>query len=253
MMTGAVPSVLELKAARSTSRQNPIVAKAWRRLHFPVVGLDQDGGVLGLRGNAFPISAGGDLLTCRHVAQTNNDEALAIMDIAEATLRVPQHIEFPSDEGLDLALLREAMPPNSPFFPMLSPGVPLLGEGIGAFGFYPLGPSKWEQGYLKGNVVAFRSDGYAQMTLSFAVLEGLSGSAVTTFHNGDKAVGICIGSEQRSVVASETLDYEDAEKKVVERIHRVVEVGLAYRVETIMDFCESHGIEVIVTDDRIEL
>ena len=41
------------------------------------------------------------------------------------------------------------------------------------------------------------------MSLSYAVIEGLSGSPVLTYHNGPKLVGMCWGNLQSRIVASE--------------------------------------------------
>lgn len=89
------------------------------------------------------------------------------------------------------------------------------------------------------------------MTLPFPVIEGLSGSPVTTFHNGTKVVGVCFGSESQRVLASEILEFKEGNREVRETINRVVEFGLAYRVEVIQSLCVGLGIAPTVSSEAV--
>jgi hypothetical protein len=220
-----------------------------RKFHFPVVMLDEAGKPEKLRGNAFPITANGDLLTCRHVVSTLEGIPLGVVDLAHNRVIPISGVRFPADKSVDLALLPSAIGPRPSYLPLLSPGALLVGTDVNAYGMYSLGMNGWENitdGYFAGHVVGFRKDGNI-MSLSFPIIEGLSGSPVKTFHNGTKAVGIALGSESQRILASEVLEYRDESREVHETVHRLVEFGLAYRVETILRFCIEAGVAPTVT------
>ena len=80
----------------------------------------------------------------------------------------------------------------------------------------------------------------------------LSGSPVMLYHNGTKATGICYGSEQQRVLASEIVDSHDGDVHYRETVNRVVELGLALRSEAITSFAaEIPDCEPVVTADRV--
>jgi hypothetical protein len=162
-------------------------------------------------------------------------------------------IQFPADENLDLALLPNALGRQSSYYPLLTPGALLVGSEVSTYGFYSHGAgwSGLTDGYFAGRVVSFRTSGPITMTLPFPVIEGLSGSPVTTFHNGTKAVGICFGSESQRVLASEILEFKEGNREVRETINRVVEFGLAYRVEVIQSLCAKFGAAPTVSSEPV--
>jgi hypothetical protein len=222
-----------------------------RKFHFPVVTLDGDGRPEFLRGNAFPITPDGDLMTCRHVVSAPEGTTLAILDNEIGVIRPIGSITLPADDALDLAFLPRALNRASKQFPILPTDRLLVGEDVSTYGFYAQA-GRWSSesdGYFKGNVVTFRSLRYITMTLSYPVIEGLSGSPVTTAHNGRKLVGVCFGSESQRVLAAEVVDVQEGDQRYRETVNRIVELGLAYRSEVVEGFLTELGItNHVVTD-----
>ncbi len=200
-------------------------------------------------GTAFPVAPNGGLLTCRHVVDVNKkeDEMLAVID-AELNRAVPiEEVRYPQRRDLDLAFLPDALRrPKEEFFPILPPELVLMGQDVYSVGFYVAG-GKTDAGYFKGNIVNFAQfeevPGLTGMSLSYAVIEGLSGSPVLTYHNGPKVVGVCHGSVQSRVAASEILEYQDERLKLQETITRIVELGQAYHASVLVRFLEEVGAQ----------
>ena len=70
--------------------------------------------------------------------------------------------------------------------------------------------------------------GIQRVSLSYPVLEGMSGAPVLTYRNGVKVVGLCYGNVQSRVVAAEILEHEADGKTLRERVERIVEFGRVY-------------------------
>ena len=87
------------------------------------------------------------------------------------------------------------------FFPLLEPTSITIGEDVYSFGYFRSEGSDLagavagtgDHGYFKGNIVNFSASrvtpGATALSLSYPVVEGLSGSPVLTYHNGPKVVG----------------------------------------------------------------
>ncbi len=224
-----------------------------RKFHFPIAVLADDGRPERLRGNSFSITANGDLLTCRHVVSVLEGTRLGVVDQELGRVVPISSIQMPTDDTVDLALLPQALRRSSSYFPLLTPGSLLVGSDVSTYGFYSHGAG-WAgvtDGYFAGHVVSFRTKGPITMTLPFPVIEGLSGSPVTTYHNGTKVVGICFGSESQRVLASEILEFKEGSREVRETINRVVEFGLAYRVEVVQSFCAGFGVTPTVSSESV--
>lgn len=224
-----------------------------RKFHFPIAVIADDGQPERLRGNSFSVTANGDLLTCRHVVSVLEGTRLGVLDQEFGRVIPISSIQFPEDKNLDLALLPGALGRQSSYYPLLTPGALLVGSEVHTYGFYSHGAG-WAgltDGYFAGRVVGFRTKGPVTMMLPFPVIEGLSGSPVATFHNGTKAVGICFGSESQRVLASEILEFKKGNREVRETTNRVVEFGLAYRVEVIQSFCTALGVIPTVSADSV--
>lgn len=103
-----------------------------------------------------------------------------------------------------------------------------MGEDVYSFGFY-VADGNANAGYFKGNIVNLtqfnEASDLAGMSLSYAVIEGLSGSPVLTYHNGPKAVGLCYGSVQSRIAPREILEYQDDHLELRETVTRIVELG----------------------------
>lgn len=210
-----------------------------------------------LRGNAFAVTDDGGLLTCRHVVEKPNGTHLAIIDSKTSTVIEVEDIIFSEHDGLDLAYLPNALSRTSDLLPVLSSGSLLVGEDVRTFGFYsPSGLlANCSDGLFKGHLVSFRASPHGIAVLSFPIIEGLSGSPLMTYHNGTKVVGICFGSESQRVLASEIVEHSSGGSHYRETVNRIVEFGLAYRVEEIEAFAREIGIHssMTISDQRLDM
>ena len=209
-------------------------------------------------GTAFPIAPNGGLMTCRHVTDVNkrNGENLGVWDKETRRMIPIDQIRYPERPNVDIAFLPNALQrAKEEYFPILSPERIMMGEDVYTFGYYQAGPAV-DVGYFKGNIVTFRRPekipDLVSMSVSFAVLEGLSGSPLLTYHNGPKVVGLCYGNTQSRIVASEVLEYQDQELNHRETVHRIVELGQAYHASVLVAFLkriEAPGY--VVSSDRV--
>ena len=111
-------------------------------------------------------------------------------------------------------------------------------------------------GYFKGNIVNFtqfkESPEFPGLSLSYAVIEGLSGSPVLVYHNGPKVVGVCQGSVQSRIAPREILEYKDDQIELRETVTRIVELGQAYHASGLVRFLgEVSAQGYIVSSDRV--
>ena len=238
---------------------------------YRVLKLAKDTGHSHLLGTAFPIAPNGGLITCRHVLQAaiGSNESLVILD-NETQNAVSIDITTcitPANPNIDMAFIPNALRRNKrEFFPLLIPQEVNIGHDVYSYGYFLSSSSEDKNvdtyeinhGYLKGNVVNFASSpktyGSAAMSLSYAVVEGLSGSPVLTYHNGPKVVGMCYGNIQSRVVASEVIEYKDEMIEFKETISRIVEFGRAHHAAYIVEFLKSAGVsDLIVSSDRVQL
>jgi hypothetical protein len=181
---------------------------------------------------------------------------LAVLDREEGRLKPIRTAAVAGDATLDLAFLPEVLARESKHFPLLSAGDLYVGHDVYTYGFYsPSGRiENIADDYFKGNVVSFRTERHVTATLSYPVIEGLSGSPVLMYHNGTKLVGVCFGSESQRVLASETVELKDGEREYRETVNRIVEFGLAYRSEVIEGFmaAEAPNAKLVVTSGSFD-
>jgi len=228
---------------------------------FAVIALNKRGDAPeSFLGNAFAVTGTGGLLTCRHVVDGANGRPLGVVDIGGRDWCKVETVAYPDDEELDLAFLPSAVQRHGVFpLPLLVGVVIPLGEDAIAYGYLvegfgssdPLVPT-----YHRGHIVAKLSKGsrltpgrHPSWALSFPVIEGLSGSPVTTDHNGMKLIGICYGVEQQRTLAHEVTVVERAGETLREEIHRVVEYGLAYQPQVIESFLSTCAPGEFVVSD----
>ena len=193
-------------------------------------------------GTAFGI-APKVLMTCRHVVDDRSDgEVIAIRNQRGQRWNVrPDQIWTVKPEALDLALILDAFSQEErPFFPILPHENIMIGSDVYTFGFFMTsgtgrgGPAAGDdsQGYLKGNIVNVsqppHEGGVQRISLSYAVIQGMSGAPVLTYHNGVKVVGLYYGNVQSRVVAAEILEHDADGTTFRERVERIVEFGRAY-------------------------
>lgn len=227
-----------------------------RKFLFPIFALGPDGQPQNLRGNAFPVTADGGLVTCRHVISADEGTRLAVVDRENGQLKPIGTAAVPDDGSLDLAFLPKVLARESKQFPLLSPGDLFVGHDVYTYGFYsPSGRiENVADGYFKGNVVSFQTDLHVTATLSYPVIEGLSGSPVLMYHNGIKLVGVCFGSESQRVLASEIVEFKESQREYRETVNRIVEFGLAYRSEVVEAFmaAEAPDATLVVTSGSFD-
>lgn len=233
------------------------------KFFYKVYAIDKEGRPQAFLGSAFPVVPNGGLLTCRHVVSIElpDGQQIAVLDNEKDTFSPVSDIVLPSQSGLDLAFLRNALGrPKSEFFPILTPKRLVVGKDVFCFGFFATGGrfADVEQGYFSGRIVNFFSSepspiSYSLM-LPFPVLEGMSGSPILTYHNGTKLVGLSYGNRSSRILASEVLLYKDEKKEYKETIHRIVEFGVAYHCATIIDFLSQIGVKgFVVSDEQVNI
>jgi hypothetical protein len=209
-------------------------------------------------GTAFPVKPNGGLLTCRHVVDITleNGEAVCVLDNERETLVSVETVQYPIEPSLDLAFLPEGLRRAKPeYFPVLDPTQIFVGEDVYSFGSFVVS-GETQEGYFKGNIVNFgRSTpgGHAVLTLSYPVVEGLSGSPVLTYHNGPKVVGLAYGSRSSRVTAAEVLDYDDGNVRVRETVNRIVEFGVAYHAATLVAAADDLGFDLHVSSEALDI
>lgn len=204
-------------------------------------------------GTAFPITPNGGLITCRHVTAVDKKdcEILAVFDQEKERMVPIDETSIRYTPSLDLSFIPNALGrQKKEFFPILCPDHIILGENVFSVGFYKAGGNV-DVGYFKGNIVNFTpSVGTLEPTgfsLSYAVIEGLSGSPVLTYHHGPKVVGLCHGNIQSRIIASETVDYQDKQFQSRETVNRILELGQAHHATVLIKFLEefnAQGFEV---------
>lgn len=212
-------------------------------------------------GTAFPIAKSGILMTCRHVVEVNldKDEYLAVFDEAKNLLVPIEDIRYPSDARVDIAILVGV--PNSTkkeFIPFLDPRKLQVGEDVYTMGFFSEHENNvlTQDAYFGGKIVNFRNamnSNHAALTLPFAIIEGMSGSPILTYHNGVKVVGMAIGSKSARVIASEVTEYKDEILTMKETVNRIIEFGIAYHAVTLIDILKELKIPLTVTDQAFDI
>lgn len=211
-------------------------------------------------GTAFPVASGG-LLTCRHVVdvQLGQGESVQLMDEERDCLVPVREVRYPADKALDIAFIPNALLREKPeYLPLLTPGRILTGEDVYSFGYFlPSGERvNTEPGYFKGNIVNFsrtQDSRYDVLTLSYPIVEGLSGAPVLTYHNGPKVLGLAFGSISSRVAASEVVEYEDGELKLRETVSRIVEFGLAYHCVTLVKAARELDLPLVVAEEHLDI
>ena len=220
-----------------------------------------------LLGTAFPVTPNGGLITCRHVLDvcTTDNEQIVIYD-NEKNKMVPIDLDrclMPVDPAFDVAFIPNALGrKKQEFLPLLTPDRVIIGTGIYSYGYFLASCSEIinestheiNQGYFKGNIINFskspKTPGSISMSLSYAVIEGLSGSPVLTYHNGPKIVGMCHGNIQSQVVAAEILEFKDETTEYKEKVTRIVEFGRAHHATALVKFLQEIKVQGFIVSSE---
>ena len=211
-------------------------------------------------GTAFPITPDSGLLTCRHIVDVplGDNETLAIFDNEKNRFVPISDFAVSRNPNIDAAFIPNALQrKKSEFFPLISPNLIKIGEDVYSFGYYLSGNNP-DRGYFKGNIVNFsdlrEGQNFVSISLSYAVIEGLSGSPVLTYHNGPKLVGMCYGNIQARVVASEIMEFNDRKEQFRETINRIVELGQAHHARALVIFLqEINARDFIISSERVDI
>lgn len=229
------------------------------RFFYRVYSLNAADRPLAFLGTCFPIASGGHMLTCRHVVEVALREGvrLGVYDNELGIYRaLPQEPVIYDNPHADLALLPNALGrPKADFFPILTPSILKVGEDVYSYGYFSIGGNSGnvESGYFAGKIVNFHQLEHQQaamMTLPYAVIEGLSGSPVLTYHNGPKVVGVATGNRSSIILAAETLNYKDGEIEFRETINRIVEFGTAMHCAAVVSFLAGVAEAGVVVSDQ---
>jgi hypothetical protein len=225
---------------------------------YRVFKLDAAGNPVVYLGTAFPIAPNGGLITCRHVvdAKLAPGERIGIHDVEREKFVPIVTVRYPEDSHLDVAYLPDALDrTKEQFFPILDPPTILTGDDVYSFGFLLPGGARvsTQHGFFKGNVVNMSRTTHSTMTLSYPIIEGLSGSPVLTYHHGPKVVGLAIGSTSSRVVAAETLEYEDGAVRLRETISRIVEFGVAYHAAVLVGTANELSADIVVAEGPVDI
>jgi hypothetical protein len=214
-------------------------------------------------GSAFPVAAGGGLLTCRHVVDVPvpTGSAISVFDPAAGSCRRISEWILPADPDVDMAFLPAALSRDKQeFFPVLTPNLLQIGESVYSFGYFAIGGrlEDVEQGYFSGKIVNFfgqdEGAGRARFMLPYPILEGMSGSPVLTYHNGPKLVGMAFANRSSRILASEIVEYSDGGAQLKETVNRIVEFGISYHPAAIVQFLNSvRAPGIVVSDARVQV
>ena len=101
----------------------------------------------------------------------------------------------------------------------------------------------WRGAKTGSNLRDFVGSELLELVLPYAVIEGLSGAPVLTYHNGPKVVGMCRGSESQRVLAQEGIETREGTSHYRETLHRIVEFGVAYDSSSLGSFLK--GVSVL--------
>ncbi len=212
-------------------------------------------------GCTFPITPDGGMLTCKHVVDIRYEKSSQRIMIYDNEMRKyvsVSKVTYSKNASADIAFLEKALQREKvEFIPMLKPKKILIGAKIFSHGHYSIGRHVKDviPACFHGNIINFFVDeksGIAGMTLSYPVIEGMSGSPILKTYNDVKVVGMCIGSMQQRIVASEVLEYSDNKEKFRETVNRIVEVGVGYQVATIEGFLKEIGVSDYIISDKHE-
>lgn len=228
------------------------------RFFYKLFQVDANGQPTSFLGSAFPITPNGGLLTCRHVVDISipPGDSLAVFDTETGRFVAIPTVIFLRNTQVDIAFVPNALQrTKAEFFPVLSPSSLHVGERVYSFGYFTIGrgSNSVEHGYFAGSIVNFfeheRSPAEASFTLPYAVLEGMSGSPVLTYHNGPKVVGIARGNRTSRILAREILQYKDQHIEYQETVNRIVEFGVAHHCAAIVLFLAATGVTGAVISD----
>lgn len=229
--------------------------------YFPIATKGADGKPDRLLGSAFAVAPDGCLVTCRHVVDRVDESGQEIqpflLDFGNLVMRPLTQARFSKDPVVDLAYLPNALGrEHAEFLPILDPEHILIGIDAACYGFLSTNAGRFPArgGYFSGAIssVVAGDRGGKDCLLPYPIVEGMSGAAITTFHNGTKVIGVAHGSQSQRVLASEITEVDDGGSHYKETIVRMIEFGLAHHAQTLIDFLgEVEAEGYVVSKERL--
>lgn len=200
-------------------------------------------------GTAFPVTPNGNYLTCNHVVEQAEAKGNSVAIVNNNTKELIVVNKILRDVANDLAVLINPFNEiKCKFFPIIQPDTLTIGEDVYTYGFYK---DFWNSdivhnGYFKGHLVNFSPTSLASnslsATISFPIIEGLSGSPLLTYHNGPKLVGLNLGNIQQRIQQSVVMEYTSPNKQFQEVTSRIIEHGISLHPSVIIDTLQNLGI-----------
>lgn len=209
-------------------------------------------------GSGFYVDGNGHLVTCRHVVdQLNVDEILCAYQLGkrkELELRI-----ITKSNKYDLALCKNSSDISDikKPWPIIDKPFIEVGNNVEVYGYVhePLGPNEppFRQRYMKGYITGTpRDTNYPDsFELNFPILFGMSGSPLVchipiegTSKNQTCIVGCAYGSYESRVVQESVTLLENEVNREVEKVVKIVELGLAYMPGAILSIFEGSDISI---------
>jgi len=201
-------------------------------------------------GSGFFVGSGGFLITCRHVAEElargENLEAYQIGKRRSLGLKI-----IDKSERYDLALCKSINPPDiAESWPIVTkPYVGLASEVyLSGYVYEPVEDDiPFRERYMKGYITGIAREIIYKdsFELSFPVLFGMSGSPLLSRFRieGDMEerigiVGCAYGCHESSIVKHTVISTDNE----IERVSRIVELGLAHESETLISILAGSDI-----------
>jgi hypothetical protein len=226
---------------------------------FKVYKMDNKGNAIHYCGTAFPITKSGYFLTCHHVLnhELKDGEHLAIWQSEDDSYQKITETLF--DKNFDTAAFHTSHYLKK-ILPFADPSTFLVGEDVYTYGHYinKYDGDRIAAGFFKGNVVNFSPNSLVSnmlaCTLSFPIIEGLSGSPLLTYMNGVKVVGLNIGNNDHRIEQSVVTDYHHEKGYIRETVNRIVEFGISLHPTIIITFLNNVGItDYLITSEEFEV
>lgn len=209
-------------------------------------------------GSGFYVGKNGHLVTCRHVVDNlAGNEQLAAYQIGKR--KTLQLDIIRRSEEYDLALCKSSPPGITEPWPIIDKPYVTIGCDVEVYGYWyePLGQDElpFRQRYMRGYITGIPIDPKYpdSFELNFPILFGMSGSPLI-YHapiedESKEMTGIagCVyGSMESTVVKHSVVSVENQ----VERVARIVELGLAYMPSTILSILPDSGITINIISEE---
>lgn len=209
---------------------------------------------LRLLGCAFPVQRGGVLATCNHLLNNLNTKKEALV-VQHPTESICHHVKVVDRHPKhDFAVLHIEATINS--VPTAIRGELPLAVSSFAYGYYDC---TIEDGKLtiipqvfSGTITATPTKFKLKLQtvfpfyqLSFPCLPGFSGSPLySDIQQGYALSGMVFGNERSEIIERVVTEYDDGSGRVIEKVGRVFESGVAHTCDAIRGFCDDLNVKI---------